>query len=1717
MKFVWGDWKPKVIAAGCLALVLVSGWAQKRPANTADATRSVLVGKARALETRGRSDMAMQIWQQILLSDPNNTEALAGLARDQKLTGAADKAAATLDRLRRINPKDPNIDKIQALASTHVQNAQLSQAGQLARAGRPDEAMRIYRQLYGDHPPEGDVALAYYQTLYATSAGKQEAIAGLRALAARNAGDERYAVELGTMLTYDQKTRAEGERILSAHTKALNAQAALRQALLWDAQNPHSAEGMRSYVKEHPQDKEVVGLLQKNESKLKEMKAGPSSAERAAFAALNAHRFDEAQRRFAEILEREPKNGRAAAGLGYLRMQQKNFVAAIGYLTQAEQNGASSKQVAAALASARFWATMGEATQAVDAGQFDLAASKYRAALTQNPQSAEALNGLAGLLVKQQRYEAASEVYAQLVKTQPSSTDGWRGLFLASARGHQYAQALAVQSRFPAQVRATLQRDFEYLRTLASLYQSEGRAAEAQRVLAEALALPVPRGTALSEAKLQYAGLLMEAKRYAQAVEFFAQVLSLDPSNSGAWMGLVSAHHELGQDSQAIADVQKMPAAVYEASLNDANFLGLLAAIYQQAHQYEVAQGLLERALRLQSASGAQPPLEQQLQLASIYLERGETQKAYAIYRQVLTRHPERTDAWKGVLSALSAANHNTEAIAELAQIPAATRKQLDDDIEFVQLEASLFAAAGESQRALALMARVNAYYAQRRMAPPAALAIQSAWLLYNTGSDQALYAALMRLGGRADLSPSQRESVQNIWANWSVHRAATAMANGNPRRAVEILDAAYQAFPNNLAVRKAVAGGYAQVGRTKEALAIFKTVPMEQASAGDYQGAVGAALAANDKAQAELWLREALELYPHDAAILSLAARYEQARGDNERAADYYRAALAAMPTVTPVDRLAHMLVTPEQDERVRRAATPADLERLLDPNNEPFQKTTKLPALPAYGPDPYGGSAPVVLGTQTNGRTNFVAREPEDAIIHAVPVADESTNWQQQSAHGVENTLHLRTAVHYSRGAAAVQSARVITDAPVDPMATSGMAMMEQRAYAEPIFLPVVQKKKKPSVRAGSYQGQVHLPPDEQVIGTGAAEEPSPAWTPELNAPATGLRISSAPMNPEAARVLALFAEQTDSQLTTGSAMALHAQPDAVHRAPQAAPSGNYATAQYAPSTQDAVAGAFSVPRTNASPAQNSSQPAVSAPLPMPQVVSAPKSEPVKPVAKVIKPRAGKNALRKQDLRRFPIAPPAQPLPSAPAQAAEQEYARADAVQDVPQAPRSSGTGLTDEELQQRNLPPLRGPWVRVQRTPHTLSPREEAERQLLSLESGNSGWLAGAGMLNYRSGSLGFDRLTAFEAPFEVSIAGGYRARLSVIAKPVFLDSGQADGSAVMTVVESTTSGSKQVAIPTPIGTLTATDTTLPAQQNASGIGGEVQLSFPHFAIAGGSTPYGFLVQTFTGRLNWNPGGGPVTVNFSRDSVKDSQLSYAGLRDPAGDSLGVEGQIWGGVVANQGSLQIARGDAQSGYYFSIGGQTLEGYKVEHNSRFDGGGGAYWRAWTDPENGLLNIGVNFFAMHYEKNQNAFTHGMGGYFSPQAYFLANVPLTWTGHYLTRLHYVVAGGLGLQAFQEDKTPLWPLIGDKALETSMSYASLPAKTSVGTNFDVHGQAAYQISPHWIAGASFGANNTRDYKAGSIGFSVHYLFRAQPATASGPTGLFPTDGLRPLRVP
>jgi tetratricopeptide (TPR) repeat protein len=2127
--------RKRFVVAGCLLLALQMSLAQNKSPGTADATRGILVDKAHALESRGRPDMAIQIWQQILLSDPRNTEALAGLARDYKLTGS-DKAGEALEQLRAVNPKDPNIPKIEALASTRTQSEELRRAGELAGQGKLDDAIRIYRELYGDHPPEGDIALAYYQTLYGTATGKPAAIAAMRDLAQRNPGNTRFAIELGKMLTYDGKTRAEGIRILKEHPKDLDAQAALRQALVWDSANPASAEELRQFLKEHPQDTELAGRLKQNEVKLAQMNSGiaRTPAERAAFAALNAHRLDEAQARFTELLEKEPNNGRLAAGMGFLRMQQKNFGAAISYFTQAEHKGYKTRVVEDALATSRFWYIMGEATQAFDDNQLDLATAKYRAALSMRARSPEALIGMAGLLIKQQQYPAAAGVYEQLIKVQPVSSDAWRGLFLAYARDGQNQKALAVSARFPGAVKAALARDPEYLRTLATIYHAQNRNEDVERVLAQALSLPFPdNGASLKEdTKLQYAGILMEAKRFDQAADLYAQIINADAGNLSAWMGMISAHHEMEQDNLAIADVQKMPPATYEAALADPGFLAMLGAIYQQANQFEIAQGMLERSARLQIAAGGQPSLALELQLAAIYLQRNNAAQAYELYHKILLENPDRADAWKGLIDTMLATNRNTEALQEIALIPTPVRKQLEADIDFLQTEAGLYTASGDIPRAVDYMNRVQSHYARLKQLPPPNVDVQNAWLLFNSQNDRALYPALMHLGGRSDLTVAQREMVQNIWANWSVRRAGIAMDNGNIQRAVDILDAASQAFPDNMTVRKAVAGGYARVGRAKESLALYKTVPMQDATAGDFKGAIGSALAANDKNQAEVWLRQALERYPRDPAILALAARYEQARGDNQRAADYWRASLAAMPLASPTDKLAHTLVYPEQDMKAHRAVTAADLQHLLDPNYEPFAKTTKVPPLPAYGPDPYSGSAPVVLppaqsapqpapqdAPMSNGPSSqdqlplppasnpaitaileaqasgpqlyhlqsvkqignygfidpaypqlrlrnvssqaslaqvqipdqsyaqtvqLTANAPhslasdawkglifslmagnrnEEALqeLHKIPpdvrkqleadidfaqgevslyvavgdlphaleylnrvedfyllrramppagmevqhawllynLKDDHAlypvllrldgrqdlaaaqreqvetiwaDWAVRRAsfamgngytlRGVEilqaasedypDNLNVRRAVagaYLKVGRAAdslalfktipmqdatsgdfqgaIGAALLATDmaqaeawlrvalnrfpgdpqilalaarfeqargnnqratdfwraalaaippgaaiqsldtglvyppgsyhapargelkrlldphndlparttkipplpsyagesqrAPTAPAAVSQQNLQQQKQWldapsasplplpslgynpgavpnapatapgAAPIYVPQSKLQGRPQNQPvlveqsatqdafmqpattsppRNYTGRMNLPPSEEnisstdTIPSGAAAQTAPppsAFTPSVSSrnshPVTGLRITSQPMGSMATQAQALFAEQTDSQLTQGSATAIHALPNAPagpldNLSTLPASQGQFTVAQYTPSAQEAASGAYSAPKQQAAPQ----------PPPPPAT---------KPPAAQLTTKKKKTHKATSTLSQHPAPAPTQTLEQAPA--AQQYPGQVQAPGELPAepAPATTGAGLTDEELEQRNLPPLRGPWVRVQREAHPISPREEAEMQLRAIESGYSGWLGAAGIVNYRSGALGYDQLAALEAPIEASMPLGYNARLTFVAKPVFLDSGQADGTSLLTVQAATTPGAplSLVSMPQPIGTLIPI-TTLPAQQNAAGIAGELQLAFPHLALAGGYTPYGFLVATFTGRAQWKPGNGPITFNFVRDPIKDTQLSYSGLRDPAGNTLGNQGAIWGGVIANQGNVQIARGSAESGFYLGVGGQYITGYNVENNIRIDGNGGAYWRAKTVPEYGNLSIGANFFAMHYSHNEDAFTYGMGGYFSPQAYFLANVPITWAGHYLTSWHYNIVGSLGVQAFQENTTPLYPLLST-GLEYTETYTpaggptysdlALPARTSVGPNYDLRGQTAYQISPHWFAGGFFGANNTRNYAAVSAGFYVRFMFRAQPSTATGPTGLFPmfspNDGLRPFTVP
>ncbi len=1673
--------KARAIRSGAAAALAAACFCIPAVSQISQSATEALLQKAHALEVRGRMDMAAQTWQQVLLADPNNTEALGGLARSARAGGNAALANTYIERLRTINPKDPGISRAEAVVQKQNNDAALAQASKYAQAGQYAQAMAIYRKVFGSAPPPGDWALAFYETEAATEDNRPHAIAGLRTLSEKYPDDARYSIALGRILTYNPKTREEGRRILGRHPNDAPANDAVRQSLIWDAPNPTSGPDIRAYLAKH-NDPQLAQLLQNQPktppkpirqskpSAATEANADPNVAEilskpgaagargqamEEAYRTLNAKHIDDAEDRFRKILADDPENARALAGMGYIRMGQSNFGGAVSFLEQAKQNGARDPGLEPALDTARFWFTMGEGANALNSNDLPTAEGQYQAALAMCPNSPEALEGLGGTLLKAQQPQPAIEVYERFARIKPGSPAPWRGLFMAEFNSGSAPQALLTEKRIPSAARAQLMRDPDFLRTLASAYSAVGRDTDAQKVLQAALDLPFPAdaGSLKIGTQLQFASLLQQANRLEQADGLYRQVLAADPSNATGWEGLVRVEHAMKQDAQAVVTLQSMPPQVYEAAMRDVGFQTTVASVYQDGNKPEVAQEILEHTVAQQTSANQKPSVALELQLAGVYLARNMPGRAFPIYRQVLTEDANRTDAWKGLLAVLHTSGRDGEALAQAQQIPQPVRTQLEADVEYLQTMGAVYSSLGQPQEAMIFLHRVQGHYAARHAAAPTDVDIQDAWLLFNGSNDAGLYRQLMLLGSRADLSDEQRRTVQTIWTNWAVRRANQDAAAGDNKRSLAILNAAAKAFPENPGVLRALASGYARAGLPRQAVTIFKSQDMTAATSGDYKAAVGAALSAGDAKSAESWLRYGLAAYPRDAQMLLLGAKFEQLHGNSARAADYFRASLAALPASDPGAELAGELREPVLAAKLPSASQSQDLASLLGaPATTDLDPASAAPPTRPYLPNYSNayGEAPVQLpGGQNSAVPSYMAN-PSSRLGPPAP-----------STRG--------TLKDYVPQAALTPPVQTDTLAPIQastlPAQTDTLAPIQASTLP-----PLVPTSLPPLVPTSSAL----TPEQEAALAPPRPRSQADIYGPYVPYPAatsqTGYTPSAVPV-----------------QLGDNSAKNDPAQREVTDVLPRAryvpnAGSSETRNAQYKPQPG------------------NGQDPSYGQQYPQPDVA----------------PGASRPVTHRRTRTTTPLA-------SAPSSPSAVDQAQLPALnypgikqplsaQPYPTfgSPAPEGIPPSDAELTARNLPPLRGAYDphAAAVVPTGTSQRQQTELDLATLEASYSAWIGGTGSGRYRSGTAGLDRLVDIEAPVEASAVLGKSVRATIVAQSIFLNSGVVDTAA------QTAAAAGGATIPV-LGTATLDTVTTPTQQFASGVGGEFQLTTAKLGLAVGYTPYEFLVRNVTGRFEFRTARGHLTFFANRDNVKDTQLSYAGQRDPGTISAVNAGTIWGGVISTTGGARIDVGNEKSGLYLSGDGGTLTGYNTLDNKKYEGSVGAYFRVHRWPGYGNLNVGGGFFAMHYDHNERGLSFGNGGYFSPNVYFLASLPVTFHGAYKSDFHYDVTGVVGIQTFQEDTAAYFPLNPAQGSTSGNPY--YPVNSNTGLNYSLNSEGAYRIADHWYTGGFLTANNTNNYKTVSGGFFVRYLFRQQIPTEDYPTGLFPLTGFRPLRVP
>ncbi len=438
-------------------LAAVFGAALSLPvAAHAQDTRGVqaLLDQANYWRLQNRPELVVRTLERVLAVDPRNADALAGAALAQAQSGNRSAAEAYLSRLRQVAPNDPRVAEtdINVRAATVDQGA-LAEARRLAQAGRTAESIARYRELFRGNQPPDAYAVEFYQTLAGTEGGYAEAQAGLQRLSGRFPQDQRLQLALAQTQTFRDSTRSDGitrlRQLAQNPEVATAANAAWRQALIWQGNNPAVIPEIEAYLQRFPNDTALVQRLEE----VRNSPAGrpdPAAEGRIrAFEALNAGRLGESRRDFEAAIAANPDDSDALGGLGVVRLREGRFGEARTLLERAiAANPDSRQQWQQALDGASYAAELAAARSALARGDLNTAETNLRRAIARNTgdrADAEALLG--DLALRRGDLAGAESRYRAALARRPNLGAAASGLFEVLNQQGRFAEAEQLRGR----------------------------------------------------------------------------------------------------------------------------------------------------------------------------------------------------------------------------------------------------------------------------------------------------------------------------------------------------------------------------------------------------------------------------------------------------------------------------------------------------------------------------------------------------------------------------------------------------------------------------------------------------------------------------------------------------------------------------------------------------------------------------------------------------------------------------------------------------------------------------------------------------------------------------------------------------------------------------------------------------------------------------------------------------------------------------------------------------------------------------------------------------------------------------------------------------------------------------------------------------------------------------------------------------------------------
>lgn len=336
---------------------------------------------------------------------------------------------------------------------------------------------------------------------------------------------------------------------------------------------------------------------------------------------------------------------------------------------------------------------------------------------------------------------------------------------------------------------------------------------------------------------------------------------------------------------------------------------------------------------------------------------------------------------------------------------------------------------------------------------------------------------------------------------------------------------------------------------------------------------------------------------------------------------------------------------------------------------------------------------------------------------------------------------------------------------------------------------------------------------------------------------------------------------------------------------------------------------------------------------------------------------------------------------------------------------------------------------------------------------------------------NGEKGLSKLTDVETPLQATMpVGDGTDTVAVRVTPVALSAG--------------TPGSNAVA------RFGASGTDSVGSQKANGVGVAVAYNNKDQGIKAdaGVSPLGFIYSTPVGGVSVNRPFASDSdyrygVSVSRRMVTDSVTSFAGSRDSR------TGDKWGGVTANGVRAELSHDDQHVGVYGYGSAYKLLGNNVDSNNRFELGSGVYWYLRNAPDS-TLTVGLSGSALTYSNNQDFYTYGNGGYFSPQQFLALGVPVSWAQRG-ERFTYRIKGSVGVQHIGQDSADVFP--GHSELQSRATAANLTgydSQSSTGIGYSLSAAGEYRLTSNFVLGGSLAADNASDYREITAGLYLRY---------------------------